>query len=77
MAGHSLTENEKTSVINECQKQLLWLDAHPDATKSELEQRLQDAKNVCQPAMMKLHGAAGGPSARPDSPEGPKVEEVD
>ncbi|XP_075976366.1 heat shock protein 68-like [Anticarsia gemmatalis] len=77
IAGNSLTENEKSSVMNECSNQLRWLEANPNANKAELEKRLKDAQAVCQPSMMKLHGMAGGPSARPDSPGGPRVEELD
>ncbi|KAJ0177930.1 hypothetical protein K1T71_006803 [Dendrolimus kikuchii] len=76
--GNRLTDEEKSAVRTECENQLKWLEANPDASKSELERRLQNAQKVCQAAMLKLHGAGGGPSAaRPDSPGGPRVEEVD
>ncbi|KAL0832268.1 hypothetical protein ABMA28_001715 [Loxostege sticticalis] len=80
-ASSRLTNEERTAVLNECSEQLRWLETHPDAPKSELENRLQRAQTVCQPAMMKLHGAlgGGGPScARPTSAcGGPRVEEID
>ncbi|XP_059058472.1 heat shock 70 kDa protein cognate 2-like [Achroia grisella] len=73
-----LTEDERNSVIRECNDQLRWLETSPEASKSELEQHLKSAQYICQPAMMKLHGAGGGPSyARPESSGGPRVEEVD
>ncbi|CAG9787103.1 unnamed protein product [Diatraea saccharalis] len=75
-----LTNDERNAVLSECNEQLRWLEANPDASKAELERRLQNAQKICQPAMMKLHGAVGGggPScARPLSSEGPRVEEID
>ncbi|XP_030020254.2 LOW QUALITY PROTEIN: heat shock protein 68 [Manduca sexta] len=77
-AGNRLTDNERDAVINECNTQLRWLETNPEASQAELERRLKDAQKVCQPAMMKLHGTGGGPSyGRPESPGGPRVEEVD
>ncbi|XP_063827306.1 heat shock protein 68-like [Ostrinia nubilalis] len=78
-ASSRLTNEERTAVLNECNDQLHWLESNPDASKAELETRLQRAQKICQPAMMKLHGAlgGGGPScARPGS-GGPRVEELD
>ncbi|XP_028168215.1 heat shock protein 68-like [Ostrinia furnacalis] len=78
-ASSRLTNEERTAVLNECNDQLHWLESNPDASKAELETRLQRAQKICQPAMMKLHGAlgGGGPScARPGS-VGPRVEELD
>ncbi|XP_004923548.1 heat shock protein 68 isoform X1 [Bombyx mori] len=74
-AGERLTETEKNAVITECSAQLRWLEANPDAPEAQTEQRLKDAQRVCQPVMMKLHGA-GGAGARPATSDGPRVEEV-
>lgn len=79
-AGDRLTAEEKTAVEKECTNQLRWLEEHPDASKSDLEAHLKQAEKVCQPAMMKLHGAvsSGGPScARRTSDDGPRVTEID
>ncbi|KAJ2947581.1 hypothetical protein O0L34_g17375 [Tuta absoluta] len=79
-ASSRLTDREKTEVINECNNQLTWLERNPDASQAELEQHLKSAQAICQPSMMKLHGAlgGGGPScARPDSVGGPRVEEME
>ncbi|KAM3959777.1 LOW QUALITY PROTEIN: heat shock 70 kDa protein cognate 2 [Aphomia sociella] len=78
-ASSRLTENERNEVIDECNDQLRWLETNLEASKSELEQHLKAAQRVCQPAMMKLHGATNeGPScARPASSGGPRVEEID
>lgn len=62
----------------ECENQLKWLEANPNASKSELERHLKNAQKICQASMMKIHGAGSGPSAaKPDSPAGPRIEEVD
>ncbi|CAH0399252.1 unnamed protein product [Chilo suppressalis] len=79
-ASSRLTNEERNAVLSECTEQLNWLEANPDAPKEELERRLERAQKVCQPAMMKLHGAmgGGGPScARTLSSGGPRVEEID
>lgn len=79
-AGSRLTEGEKSAVLRECNNQLRWLEGQSGgASVSDLEQHLKDAQSVCQPVMMKLHGAGGGgPScARPPSPGGPRVTEID
>ncbi|XP_063371118.1 heat shock protein 68-like [Cydia amplana] len=79
-AGDRLTADEKAAVERECTNQLRWLEQHPDASKSDLEAHLKEAEKVCQPAMMKLHGAVsgGGPScARRTSDGGPRVTELD
>ncbi|KAI5637741.1 hsp70 protein domain-containing protein [Phthorimaea operculella] len=80
-AGNRLTDQEKTDVLTECNNQLTWMERHPEASESELVHQLKQAQAICQPAMLKLHGALGGggpggPSgARPES-GGPRVEEV-
>ncbi|CAF4906735.1 unnamed protein product [Pieris macdunnoughi] len=77
-AGNRLTESEKNEVITECTNQLKWMDSHPDASTSELQEQLKAAQAVCQSAMMKLHNIAGGPScARSARSSGPRVEELD
>ncbi|XP_047997571.1 heat shock protein 68-like [Leguminivora glycinivorella] len=79
-AGDRLTADEKSAVERECTNQLQWLEQHPDASKADLEAHLKQAEKVCQPAMMKLHGAVGGggPScARRPSDDGPRVTEID
>ncbi|XP_049871162.1 heat shock protein 68-like [Pectinophora gossypiella] len=76
-------KTEKNEVFTECSNQLRWLEQNPDASIGELEQHLKAAQAVCQPAMMKLHGAlgGGGPSCaqarRPSSGGGPRVTELD
>ncbi|CAH3994834.1 unnamed protein product [Pieris brassicae] len=77
-AGNRLTESEKNEVFTECTNQLKWMDSHPDASTSELQEQLKAAQTVCQSAMMKLHNIAGGPScARSARSSGPRVEELD
>ncbi|CAH0723579.1 unnamed protein product, partial [Brenthis ino] len=77
-AGNRLTDNERDTVINECNTHLRWLESNPNATLSQLEEHLKAAQAACQSAMLKLHGVAGGPSCtRPVSSGGPRVEEVD
>ncbi|CAH0583190.1 unnamed protein product [Chrysodeixis includens] len=78
-AGTRLSEGEKTAVMKECNNQLRWLETQGAAASiGDFEQHLKDAQSVCQPVMMKLHGAGGGPScARPQSPGGPRVTEID
>ncbi|XP_047517652.1 heat shock protein 68-like [Pieris napi] len=77
-AGNRLTESEKNEVITECANQLKWMDSHPDASTSELQEQLKAVQAVCQSAMMKLHNIAGGPScARSARSGGPRVEELD
>ncbi|XP_053605372.1 heat shock protein 68-like [Plodia interpunctella] len=79
-ASSRITASERDTVLKECNDQLRWLESNPDASKADLEKHLKDAQKVCQPTMMKLHGSvgAGGPScARPQSPGGPRVEEID
>ncbi|PZC78955.1 heat shock protein 70 B2 [Helicoverpa armigera] len=80
-AGNRLTDAEKNAVRTECNNQLRWLEGHADASNNELEQRLKAVQAVCQPSMMKLHGAGAGGSgpsnARPPSPGGPRVTELD
>ncbi|XP_045520318.1 heat shock protein 68-like [Pieris brassicae] len=77
-AGNRLTESEKNEVITECTNQLKWMDSHPDASTSELQEQLKAAQTVCQSAMMKLHNIDGGPScARSARSSGPRVEELD
>ncbi|XP_022118662.2 heat shock protein 68 [Pieris rapae] len=77
-AGNRLTESEKNEVITECTNQLKWMDSHPDASTSELQNQLKTAQAVCQSSMMKLHNIAGGPScARSARSSGPRVEELD
>ncbi|CAH2040728.1 unnamed protein product, partial [Iphiclides podalirius] len=73
-SGSRLTDGERSEVVTECNNQLRWLEGNLNASASELEQRLRAAQSVCQPAMMKLHGAMGG---RPGSADGPRVEELD
>ncbi|KAI8420715.1 hypothetical protein MSG28_007943 [Choristoneura fumiferana] len=78
-ASTRLTNEEKAAVTSECTKQLQWLEQNPEASKTDLENKMKKAQEVCQPVMMKLHGAVGGggPScARPASPGGPRVQEL-
>lgn len=78
-ASTRITNEEKAAVTAECTKQLHWLEQNPDASKTDLENKMKKAQEVCQPVMMKLHGAVGGggPScARPVSPGGPRVQEL-
>ncbi|CAK1541310.1 unnamed protein product [Leptosia nina] len=77
-AGPRLTDSEKAEVLSECTNQLKWLDSHPDASTSELQEQMKRAQTVCQSAMMKLHNIVGGPScAHSARSTGPRVEEVD
>lgn len=77
-AGTRLSDSEQETVTTECNTQLRWLGANPEASKTELAARLKDSQRVCQPSMMKLHGAGGGGTSfgRPNSGS-PRVEEVD
>ncbi|XP_035440674.2 heat shock protein 68 [Spodoptera frugiperda] len=80
-SGSRLSEEEKNRVRTECNNQLRWLESHGDASMDEYETHLKDLQAVCQPAMMRLHGAGGtggGPSTqqRPES-GGPRVTEID
>ncbi|XP_038217172.1 heat shock protein 68-like isoform X2 [Zerene cesonia] len=77
-AGNRLTDSEKSEVMTECSNQLQWLESHPDASTTELQEQLKKAQAVCQSSMMKLHGVVGGPScARSARSAGPRVEEID
>ncbi|XP_045496443.1 heat shock protein 68-like [Colias croceus] len=77
-AGNRLTDSEKTEVMTECSNQLQWLESHPEASTTELQEQLKKAQAVCQSAMMKLHGVVGGPSCtRSARSTGPRVEEID
>ncbi|XP_013188166.1 heat shock protein 68 [Amyelois transitella] len=79
-ASSRITDSERNAVLKECGDQLHWLENNPEASRADLEKHLKDAQKVCQPTMMKLHGSVGGggPScARPQSPGGPRVEEID
>lgn len=49
---------------------------NPDATRTELQDHLKAAQNACQAAMIKIHGAQGGPSCTRSDSGGPRVEEV-
>ncbi|XP_013174029.1 PREDICTED: heat shock protein 68 [Papilio xuthus] len=85
-SGGRLTDSERTAVVTECNNQLHWLESNPNAPTSQLEEHLKALQAVCQPAMMKLHGAGagagigvGGPGVRPTTPgrSGPTIEELD
>ncbi|XP_013142325.1 PREDICTED: heat shock protein 68 [Papilio polytes] len=85
-SGGRLTDSERTTVVTECTNQLHWLESNPNAPTSQLEEHLKALQAVCQPAMLKLHGAAAGagvgfgvPGVRPSTPgrSGPTIEELD
>jgi L1 cell adhesion molecule like protein len=52
---------------------IAWLDANPDATKEEYEEKKKAYEAKISPVMMKLYKDAGSPGMGP----GPQVDEVD
>lgn len=80
--GSSITDSEKSSVINACEETQRWLDRNQLADREEIEHHYKELERKCQRVMMKMHGGGGaggrynGGSAG-GGHSGPRVEEVD
>lgn len=74
--GDKLSESDKSTVKNECEEVIRWMDNNSLAEKEELEHQLQQVQKKCSPFMSKLHGPGQGAAPGTGRP-GPTVEEVD
>ena len=54
-ATRSLSQADKTFVLNICEKEFQWLSANTNADKEELELRFSELCRKCQAIMIKLH----------------------
>lgn len=80
-AGDKLTDSEKSNVRSKCDEVIQWLDANTLANKDEFEHKMKELQQICNPVMMKMHGAGNGSCGQQASAgqqrAGPTVEEVD
>ncbi|XP_057661260.1 heat shock protein 68-like [Diorhabda carinulata] len=80
--GSKLSSADKSTVENECDSCLKWLDNNTLAEKEEFEEKQKELSRICSPIMAKIHqGSQGGGMPgdyRGASKEsGPTIEEVD
>ncbi|KAK9879202.1 hypothetical protein WA026_004050 [Henosepilachna vigintioctopunctata] len=82
--GNKLSNEDKSTVEQECQNCLQWLDSNTLADKEEYEEKQRQLTAICSPIMAKLfksdaagsHQFAGAPDGS-NNGKGPTIEEVD
>ncbi|CAF3323214.1 unnamed protein product [Rotaria socialis] len=84
-SGSSLSESDKSTVLNACEEAQKWLDANRSARKDDIVHRYSELERKCQRIMTKIH--TGDPDKQQYSRNGthngtngyagPRVEEVD
>ncbi|OWF50110.1 heat shock protein 68-like [Mizuhopecten yessoensis] len=87
-SGDKLSSEDKSTVCQECEDNLKWLDSNTTADVEEYEYKLQEFQKLCSPIMTKLHGGSPqgntsgasygncGQETRGGPGTGPTVEEV-
>jgi L1 cell adhesion molecule like protein len=74
----TLGESTVTDVENWVKEGIDWLEANPDATKDEYDEKQKMYEEKIRPVMMKLYEKSGAPGSEvPDMSAGPQVEEID
>ena len=61
--GDKMSAEDKAAIEKASKDGLEWLDAHPDASKAEIEGKMKEVEGVIQPIVAKAYqqaGAAGG-----------------
>ncbi|KAM4702113.1 heat shock 70 kDa protein-like [Discoglossus pictus] len=85
-----ISEDEKRTIVEKCNKILSWLESNQLAEKEEYVHQQKELEKVCNPIITKLYqgataggmpggmpGSSCGAQARQGSGTGPTVEEVD
>ncbi|KAM4701798.1 heat shock 70 kDa protein-like [Discoglossus pictus] len=85
-----ISEDEKRTIVEKCNKTLSWLESNQLAEKEEYVHQQKELEKVCNPIITKLYqgataggmpggmpGSSCGAQARQGSGTGPTIEEVD
>ncbi|KAM4702116.1 heat shock 70 kDa protein-like [Discoglossus pictus] len=81
-----ISEDEKRTIVEKCNKILSWLESNQLAEKEEYVHQQKELEKVCNPIITKLYqgataggmpGSSCGAQARQGSGTGPTIEEVD
>jgi len=60
-----IDSSDKSTMDTAVKKTLAWIDANPQAEKSEYEDQQKELEEVCKPIITKLYAAGGAPGGMP------------